>query len=203
MARPKRALEDVLSALVSAAPPEVTRSFGPASCIPATRVAVEALARFGVSSHAVPVQVHAFNREAWALREAPREVLLADGRAWSLGVGFTASAPKEIQRSNVPGYDGHLVVRAEEWLVDLSIAQVNRPARGIVFEPFAVRVPSEFWESQESRVLENADGARLLVRVHASDDGSWRRSKLWLDESRITPVVVRVVRGMEKSFVRR
>lgn len=156
-----------------------------ASCIGATRIALDVLKKVGITNaYALVVEVHIFNK---AFRDKSEEVgRLPDSReeleqwyvergAHSIGLGLGREKYADDR------WPGHLVAIVDrKWLWDLSLDQAERPDKGIVIpEPLIAPVTEPFLRGRAPLVGVVAD---LLVRYEARiDDKSFRDTPNWLN----------------------
>lgn len=133
----------VIRRLAEAAPPVLARYYRPDCCIAATRVAVDALARFGLEAAPAPTDVVILNPPLRARldggvapedRAEPQRLAGLDG-AGSVGIGFGAGPGEGFDPRT--GYDGHLVAVCQGHLIDLTLPQASRPDREVRLSPVA------------------------------------------------------------------
>jgi hypothetical protein len=151
----------------------VLESFREDSCIASTRVLIDVLDYFGVVARPVPMRVLAFNAEAYPLFTGGVGVADWPDSAWSVGIAASGK--------HKPGrWDGHLVAFTSTHLLDASLDQMSRPARGIKLTGGAFRLPSE----HDSAVLQwqRTDGVVLIYE--RIEDNYWRRSGNWSRRTR-------------------
>jgi hypothetical protein len=186
---------ELLSELCNVARPIILERFRPDSCIVSTRIAIDVLDYFGIKAKALPVKLGAYNPLAWESVEKGVEPDW-NGGAWGVGIG-TAS-PIAFTRQSPSGVDGHLVALVEDTtLLDLSIDQASRPAKGITLAPYFGAIRPENLAGFE-------EGEGLVFRV----DGDcrivyWRHPERfhlqapdWTDRSRRKDLVGRIIRAV-------
>lgn len=135
--------EQLLDRLVKVAPPVLARFYVPSACIATARIIRTVLARSGVTSTPLAVTVDAKSAQRW------------------VHIG---------PESTGPDWSGHLVVDVGGRMLDLTIAQVNRP--GLSANPF--------WTPSLPPVTIEQPGAQLTYDV--LDDDGWRASPNWASD---------------------
>jgi hypothetical protein len=137
---------------------EIRSDYVPNACILAARVATLALREFGVQAEAVAVELDAFSPAYMRMVEYGRSLgreltqeevgrFAAEG-AWRMSVTAEPARPGVLDHRSPNGYQGHVVVIAEDrrWLLDPTLAQINRPQKGLVVEPpFVHRIMPDDW----------------------------------------------------------
>jgi hypothetical protein len=201
----------ILEALVDVAPPLIDRITKPGPhCVLSTRVGQLALAVFGVAAKPFPVELSIFN-DAW--------------RQWG-DEGYVGGADEQVRRgayllTNTPNWqggelpslnpasgprpwDGHLVLRVENWLIDLDLGQMARPTKGMHL-PSAIVAPLDA-DAVDGSFTEQTTGTtthvayKPLVAPYAED---YRRSKDWTrDTVEYTDVVIEIARQMRAHLHR-
>lgn len=197
----KESLEVVLEAFAAVAREEILRVAGPDSCILSTRVAIAALARYGVRaepclSRAV-LSNSSYRRFACAFHRAhgrlPRTSELPQD-AWAVGIGGGSDAP----------FTEHLVALVRRRaLVDPSAEQANRPQRGIVVPPVVVLTPVSraFMRGQETADALFGDTHVSYCRVRTHGRGTdYTASRDWTDSGQWRPIARRVTRRMDEML---
>jgi hypothetical protein len=161
-------LEDTIPPLLGAA------GIKPDVCVGATRIACLALAEVGIKASPLPVRVQAMSARyraalvggeiAAVSSEEEAQRLAAEG-AHMVDIGHPHNEGR-IRSDGSRGYNAHLVALVERrWVLDLTIPQVNRPAKGIWFEPLHFAATREFMGGTPL-VFRNDEGATLVyVRV--------------------------------------
>lgn len=180
---PATARDVLLQAVADAARAAVLRRFRPDSCIATTRVVIETLRYFGVPARPWAVNMIMFNAAAWPLAVAKVPATDWPEDAWS--VGFAAAGFAKDGTAD-PDNVGHVVALAAtpagRRMVDASIDQVGRPAKGIpAMRPMIGDVPAEFDPADQSvgLVLHEA-GVTVIYTGSASrvfaTSPHWRRA---------------------------
>lgn len=96
------------------------------TCIESVRMVLPVLGRLGVACKPLPCAVWAGNQLAWQLFQAGVRVADWPPEAHSVGVD-----PDQGHRRGERGWNGHLVVAGDDWLLDLTAPQLHRPDRGV------------------------------------------------------------------------
>lgn len=90
------------------------------ACVAGARFGLEFLTRFGVESWVTQVDAIGLDELSY------REVLNGEGpTGWSVGALSVTSVPNK--------WNGHVVVETNDWFVDLTAGQFDRPDKGIMF----------------------------------------------------------------------
>lgn len=145
-------IDEIIGTLVAVARPLILEAYLPDSCLQSTRIAVDALAYFGVSAAPLPVEARAFNRAWWEEMLAdgdPRRRHFAHGRRLAWGRSLDRVAPDVARRSPVswPYYLAAAVALDAGGppirLVDLSCDQVNDGSAQVELAPHFVVLPDD------------------------------------------------------------
>jgi hypothetical protein len=182
----------LLQATADAARAAVLRRYRPDSCIATTRVVIEALRYFGVTARPWAVDLQIYNAAAWAARAG--DVPAADwpDDAWTIGIapaGYAASGATD--QNNV----GHVVAVTAGRLVDASIDQASRPAKGLTLTPVVAALPDGFNPADTTATIGyTLDGVHLLYR--ASGSGEFRRSRNWSRSPENRAIVAETIRAL-------
>lgn len=184
---PERAVY-ILATLLHVARAEVLRDFRADSCIASTRVAVDALAYFGIPARPLSVKAAYYNRQAaehaariGRLLESPEETIAwskEDG-SWGIGIGY---APDESAQTDAEKWAGHLVaIAGDRLLIDLSLDQADRPQYDIKFAPVSFRLSTEeqaMFLQPEGRIERFYRGGILFYTAFPHDQ-SFQNSQNW------------------------
>lgn len=190
---PARA-EVVLRGLLEHARLLILTRFRPDSCIACTRIALDVLAHFGVPAEPLPCRVVVFNpamkarceREGRIPDVTELDLWIEQDGAWSVGLGFA---------NGQPGYDGHLVALAHgRWLLDLSLDQASRPARGIELRPLVAEVTPAFLSGQERLFVDPNGCALWYERI---DNAKHLVAPDWTDQARRVELVAALILALE------
>ena len=164
-------LINAVSRLVKFAPPLLAEHFRPDCCIAATRVACGVLNKLGFDARPQPAQLTVYTKKLWKRVENQTFGAPFLPGEWSVGVGF-GEDPRSTK-----GYAGHLVALCDFLLIDLSIGQASRPAKGIVLPP-ALFIPYHKFQ---------INGCVLLYG--SIDNLKYTESPDWTDASRTEPII--------------
>ena len=185
--------ERQLRELITVARGEILRTYSRDSCIASTRILIELLEAQRAPARALVVRCAVLNRAAHEMMrrgtpEPGSEEWLAAG-GWGLGIGY----PGE----QLPGrWVGHLVAILEERvLVDLSLDQANRPARGIELAPLIAQVDAKFLRGRRPIM---GDFGETFVRYEADPNNrSYEVSRDWHMPERHGPTISRICRRLD------
>lgn len=141
---------------------EVAPQVLPNSCVLAVRLVSKALNTLDVPHQITACDALAMNDEAWLLQRQGISVTDWSPTAWSVGA---VSNPNAVGTNLTMrgGYAGHLIVTAQQHLIDLTAGQFDRPSHGIVtggslIIPFS-EIPTD---EQGSRCVPIKQGRYLL-----------------------------------------
>jgi len=195
--------EAKLKALMDSACAVFPRLYRPDGCIAAGRVLLRVLERLHVRARALPVVVEVANpvlvelieRHGRCYETAEEAQRWADAGAWQVSLGLPDTEPQ-------PGrWPGHLVVVAWEGVVlDLTLPQCNRPAKGIRLAPVAVRVPPE-WLTGEGEQCFEMNGSQIAY-VARPGDRSYLTTPDWRRPDRHAAAVEAIVRRVRDELRR-
>jgi hypothetical protein len=172
-----------LDEVAQAARAAVLESFRPDSCIATTRVTIDVLAYFGYTGQPLAVKTAVFNQHAWRLLHAGVPVSEWPPEAHSIGIGGAGQ--------HRPGrWDGHLVAVTTTHMIDGSLDQMSRPARGIILPgPGVFEIPAgRRGASPGTLTFRRGDGT--VIMYEPIPDDLWRRSVNW---SAKTPDIRRAI----------
>jgi hypothetical protein len=176
----------LLNALGQLIPPLVESEFGRRDlCILSTRIAIEVAARFHVLLRPLPVQLCAFNPAMVArinlANRMPRDLdethRWCQNGAWGVGIGYG-----HTNRRMPEGFDGHLVAVSQQWFLDSALKQVERPARDLYVDPYAV-LPVDALRLRKPHCHVTPRGVVLLYMA-APDRIAFLQARDWLERSR-------------------
>jgi hypothetical protein len=146
----------------------------PDSCIETSRAIQLLLRDCGHTAGPIPVQVRACNQAAWEFvqRRDWQALRRREGGAYAVNVGDPNHQPG-------PGkWAGHLAVLSGNTLIDASIDQASRPEHGILLEPLAFDVPSDFFLDGGSVWRMNDHGVALEY-THLPTNRGYRSTPAW------------------------
>jgi hypothetical protein len=184
-----------LSAVMNAAVNHVPRHYRPDCCIAATRILLDVFGRLNVPAAPLPVLCSVANavmvreKGCWGLtdwisdEEADRLDRLG---AYQMLLGVS---PRDEQ----PGkWAGHLVCLAYGVvMIDLSLPQINRPAKGIEVIPLMLEVDPDWTTSADGALFKV--GKCTVAYAPYPDAPRWEGSRDWWDRARRKPVVDAIV----------
>jgi hypothetical protein len=105
-------------------------------CIMATRAAIEVGHYFGYTWHPLVVNIAVFNQAGFELFQ--QGIPFTDWPAEAHSVGVISQ-----NTTTATGWDGHLLARAGDILIDLAGAQFDRPGKDIAIGPWTFKVEGE------------------------------------------------------------
>jgi hypothetical protein len=186
-------LEELLERLRPVARDEIVRVLRhPDVCIPTCRILQAVLRHFGFKSYPVATEVTACNSmyaetlRTLGGRDNATEPTREQKRDWQEKGAFAVAISPKTAVAGVPvateGWDGHLVLRVGDILLDGSIDMCSRPAQGIVLPKMLwVQVDSD-WDAPGGIVGVTLLNGCEVTYEHLNDD-SWRDSPYWNDET--------------------
>jgi hypothetical protein len=182
-------LETLLVLLRPVARDEIVRVSGHSNvCIPTSRVIQYVLGHFGFESYPVPTEVSACNKVQAEIfksiggREQATDASSDQRRDWARKGAWATAIGPGVAAAGLPvrtdGWDGHLVLRVEDILLDGSIAMLDNPAKDL-------SLPKLLWTPADSEWdrgiryagLTLSNGCEVLYGK--LDDDSWRVAPYW------------------------
>lgn len=168
------------------------------SCIQSTRIGLEVLANLEIQATALPCAIVVRNAEAvdCSLRGLP----VADWppTAWSVGIDPDAPAPAQTpaeaassallggpvidNRTGERGWNGHLLIEGEGWLLDLSANQFSRPLRNMELHAWAAPITPLDPDAGDNSwliTMTNSVNVRVYPRVELA---AWRNGSAWRED---------------------
>lgn len=210
-------IDRVIDGIVAHGRGPIRDTFGLRSCIPATKVVIEVLRRYGHRALPLPVEVF--------IMSGPFADYVKAGGRWpqsaadwdALGPLMYAMVcggnPANYTRrgaacgpSSPSMWDGHLVAWAPGgglgWMVDASLDQASRPAAGVVLPGvFALQVSAQFRKGGDGRKLSvrQGDGGPVLQYTARPDNTEgYRTSVLWREcDDVVGQVAAEVINRMQ------
>ena len=153
-------------------------------CINGTRIVTLALSQLGVKAKPVSVSLALFNRSAWDLFQANVPLAEWPDHAWSLGVG------PGHRTGDTGKWNGHLVCEGDDWTLDISAGQFNRPGRMVMPGPrlIPVRLPEVGMGTYHD------DRQQVLMMGRWPANNAWRTASGWsrLHATEVNEIVRRV-----------
>jgi hypothetical protein len=185
-------LKDLLERLEPVARDEIVRVLGHSNvCIPTCRVLQAVLKDFRIGSYPVPTEVSACNkvqaeifrsiggREQAAYTTSEQQKEWAGKGAWATGIGpGIASAGLPV---GTDGWDGHLVLRVEDVLLDGSIEMLNNPQRGLILPKLLWTPVDAEWDTATRPATVPLSNGCEVVYGKLNDD-TWRYTPYWKAE---------------------
>lgn len=178
-----------MDALVKVARPIILESFDDDSCVASTRIAIDALAYFGIAAEPLPLTVTLLNAETVRLANEGlsfdeigkiqgQSKVTDEGGPWGIAVGTGRSMKSKNGRKP---WAGHLVatIAAEHILIDLSIDQATRTHKNMHLEPFWTRVEDDWWDGSKSVTELNNAGMSMILDRNAADPRGFLTSPNW------------------------
>jgi len=110
-------VETLVSAWLRGAVPRLTNT---GACVAGARFGLELLSRLGVESCVTQVDAIGLDEQSYM------EVINGKGpTGWSVGALSVTTAPN--------AWNGHVVLETNDWFIDLTAGQFDRPDKGILF----------------------------------------------------------------------
>ena len=192
-------MDDVVTGLLRLGPPLVKAIYSDTRvCVLSARVAIEVLHYFGVDARPFPCRVVAMNAiaaEGFVAGMSWPDIFEAGG--YSLG---------QMGKGPLPGkrWDGHLAALVEHYcvedgekgalLVDFSLADLNRPDKGVHTAPLRATVPQRLIDDGTRIVLPLPEGG--IAMYEPIEDNYWRQAPDWVDTKRWKPLVAQIIRAL-------
>lgn len=192
---PPRVREKILKAAGSVVSEVFPRYFDESCCINGCWVFCDVLARWGVPSRPVHVQLDAANSVmVQALEEAAARVQRGGVAAPPPAGGHLLSCGRG---GDGPGYDGHVVVLSGEFLLDPTLGQFSRPAKGIPLPySFGTTTTRAFRSGREPLNMDFDNGSRLCYHVVPDPPSPFYRELGW----RRSPVNIAAARELSAAL---
>lgn len=167
---------------------EILRHYRRDSCLASTRIGIEFLRHFGYTARPLAVRVEIANAEMLRCQAEgiPDDQALEQG-AWVVGI----DGSDVIEGS---GWDGHLVFTVEGYVMDLSLDQASRPAKGIELSPLLAEIPPH-WPQKPMGWMMNGS---LVAYQEFGRTSRFRQTNDWRRESAWAPIVGKLVRNFKK-----
>jgi hypothetical protein len=156
------------------------------TCIPTSRILQAVLERFGFQATPVAAEVIACNPMYAQMVKSfdGRDPSAEEVKAWQDRGAFAVRISPEMATAGVPisgtGWDGHLVLRVEDIVLDGSIEMCSRPAKAIIL-PKLLGIPVDrMWDAGRR------DARQLLVNgcevsYKKLNDESWQTASYWTE----------------------
>lgn len=194
--------EKVIEALVKVARPIMLRGvgewrYGRDSCIAACRIGALSLHHFNVQARVIGVSYIILNAayitQVNETKHVPEDASELRDDAHSLAIGVDWNDTDNM---------GHFALACgPRLLVDLTIDQVSRPDRGLVFDqPLVASMPAG-WQSSDERHWTHTEAYSFAARAEPQNK-NFVRSRDWTLRSRYEPFVRAVIAAMEREGAR-
>lgn len=164
-----------LRLLLDVALPIFDETMGPRRCLNATAVSVAALGAMGVEARPISVGLFVANgvyRSKLASVELPRGGVPVDRdlRAWIADGAWALAVDEAAPPEDGDEWNGHLVVHAQGWVLDVASGGFCRPKKDILV-PGAVtfRATDRFLLGEERICVDLEGGAAASYHVRPSD----------------------------------
>jgi len=190
----------LIEELLDAVPEEIVNSIGPndnlarGRCIMATATGISALRYFGIQAEPQPVAVEIFNpaMTEWLKEGSPGGLEEAKKRNCHV-VAIDAQ-----NESKPGGYNGHLVVRLDNYLLDLDMRQFVRPHKNIAMP---VSVIWEVKDDFDDGGLQVYEKNGCWVTYEKLDNPGYKQAPDWRkrDQGDRARTTGRVIRRMRKA----
>jgi len=176
--------EQIVRALARAWDEEIAPNVHPACCILASRCARETLLYFNLSNQVLPLKVYCYNESGFDNRFTPLENW--HDEAWGVGTGELAGKNE---------YAGHIVVLSQNWFIDLSAKQYDRPQKGILTGGSIVKSRDEIVFLRTEAQFPLKQGI-YTMRLNAQNQ-SFKKSPDWLKGYRdYSGILIRTVKDL-------
>ncbi len=176
------------------------------TCIPTCRVLQAVLGHFEFQSFAVATEVNAYNRIYAEMVQSfgGHEPTAEQVKPWRDRGASSVRISPEMATAGVPiagtDWDGHLVLRVEDIVLDGSIEMCSRPAKSILLPKLLGVAVDEKWDKgneEASVTLLNGCG----VTYKRLNDDSWQHSEYWTEpfEQRMRRIAEEIVSRLRTS----
>lgn len=174
---------DTLQTVAARVVPAVELVFGQNSCIPTTRVLVDALRQCGVPARPLVVTAEVVNAAYLSVSKRLRRPLrdAAEAQGYVKSDGLVAYSLGPVDGSPHAGHwSYHLVaVLRQRAIVDLTIGQANHAQYNMVLEPVFAHVTGRFLNGLEPAEIQN-NGCKIYYQARIGDE-SYRETPNWND----------------------
>ncbi len=182
---------EVLRLLAQRTLPELEAELGRRDvCVAATRLGAEVCRYFGIDARPQPVMANAFNQQAldWIEggRDWPKIGDPEEAEFWAAGCHIIGI--DEEDRGERGRYPGHLVLwlPGREQILDLTIGQFSRPAKGLVL-PDGALLPAPRLHAGEpvAHTFTPDDGQTSAIVYNVRSGDRFRRGADWRHNPRL------------------
>lgn len=169
----------IAAALCNVGRPMILQDASADSCIASTKIAMEVFEHFGYAPQAIGVKAVVANRMLAEVLDSGAATLTDETSwppgAWCVAMGF--------------GDEGrHVVCVVDDLMLDLSLDQSSRPAKGIELSASTFRIVPEFLGGEPMGFSHNGTA---IVYSRTFNDGWWKKSPNW--QNRDAPLRKKVV----------
>lgn len=192
-------LAHILTTLAHFGRTRILQHFSTDSCILSTRIAIDVLGYYGVRARPLSVRGYLFNEAYCAAVKAgtideqnpstwPEEV-------WAIGIGQRVSPTKL----------GHVVAHIQDGdglILDMSLDQANRPAKGIELSPGVFGV-DEDWLLGKKHTFYTVGTCLLMYEALPNDAKWWVTSPNWgrRDAPLRSALISEIIRKLQQEGV--
>lgn len=167
--------------------PIIRRNFRADSCIASTAISIKVLNHFGIQAFPMPAHMAVFNQRYLDMMERladrPEESITDEEKQYWLEEGAWSL---EVEDREV----GHVVACTKKLLIDMSIDQATRPAKGIILTPLVLEIKEDFFEGEHAFTQMNDC---LLVYQANPRRLDFLRSKDWTEPNRHDRIVSEII----------
>lgn len=182
-------LETLLVRLRPVARDEIVGVLGHSNvCIPTSRVIQSVLGHFGFESYPVTTEVSACNKVQAQIfksiggREKAANTTAEQRKDWARKGAWATAIGPGVAEAGLPvrtdGWDGHLVLRVEDMLLDGSIAMLNNSAKDLNLPKLLWTPVDPEWDRGRQYAGLTLDNGCEVVYAKLDDD-SWRLAAYW------------------------
>jgi hypothetical protein len=185
-------LDALLKGLSPVARDEIVRVLGHSNvCIPTCGVLQAVLRHFGFESYAVATEINACNPvqaqifEAVGGREKAADATPEQRKDWQERGGWAVGISPTMAAAKVPikgdGWDGHLILRVDDILLDGSIEQCNNSEKDLILPKLLWTPVDAEWDAGAAYACVTLPNGCEVVYGKLDDD-SWQNSPYWKSE---------------------
>lgn len=193
-------LQSLLTNYKQIAYPIIREDFAPDCCVAATKITIEVFTRLGFKAKPLPCRLDILNRQFAELEgKLGRPPTIEEQKlAFERGDKLAALSIREVPAEK-DKFTGHMVAIVEQYMIDATILQAERPNKGIVFpEPvLVINAPRAFRRGREAYSFRTKEGI-LLVYI-ASNNDKYMNSPDWTLEERTLPAITRILFQLQHS----
>jgi hypothetical protein len=170
------------------------------TCIPTSRILQPVLEHFGFQSIPVATEVNVYNRVFAEMVKffGDQQPTVDQIEPWRKKGAFSVRISPDMATAGVPisgtGWDGHLILRVEDTVLDGSIEMCNRPAKSIILPKLLWVSVDENWDLGKTEARETLpDGCEVSYKTIT--DNSWQNTAYWKEpfELRMRAIVEQIL----------